>query len=114
MPYLSIQTNQDIDEDQTKEILRNISKATSEILGKPESYVMVTIQSNATMLFAGNDDPLAYVQLRSLGLSESSTTNLSHSICSLVSSEFKISSERIYIDFASPDRHMWGWNNKTF
>lgn len=114
MPYLSIQTNQAINEDKIDALLKKTSHAVAEILGKPESYVMTALQDNTPMSFAGNSDPAAYVQLKSLGLPESSTTDFSQAICSLVSSELGISADRIYIEFSGPDRHMWGWNNKTF
>lgn len=114
MPYLSIQTNQNIEESKTRQIIQKVSHATAEILGKPESYVMVALQSNTPMSFAGSDEPTAYVQLKSLGLPESSTTSFSESICSLLNTELGVSGDRIYIEFSGPERHMWGWNNKTF
>ena len=114
MPYLSIQTNQSLDEKETLNILDKTSKSISQILGKPENYVMVALQANTPMSFAGSVEPTAYVQLKSLGLPEESTANLSEAICSLVSSELNINAARIYIEFISPERHMWGWNNKTF
>jgi len=114
MPYLSIQTNQPVDNDKNQALLKKASHTVAEILSKPESYVMVAIQSNTPMSFAGNNEPTAYVELKSLGLPESSTAEFSQAICNLVSSELGISTDRIYIEFSGPDRHMWGWNNKTF
>ena len=114
MPYISIQTNQALDENRTAQLVKKASQMTADILGKPESYVMVAVQANTPMSFAGNSDPTAYVQLKSLGLPESSTTDFSQTICQLLHSELNISTNRIYIEFAGPDRHMWGWDNKTF
>lgn len=114
MPYISIQTNQSIDANKSEELLQKFSHATAEILGKPESYVMVALQTGTAMSFAGNTDPAAYIQLKSLGLPESSTTDFSQAICNLVNTELQISPDRIYIEFSGPDRHMWGWNNNTF
>ena len=114
MPYISIQTNQSIDKNKTQQIIKKVSQATAEILGKPENYVMVALQAGTPMSFAGNDEPTAYVQLKSLGLPESSTASYSQSICSVLNSELEVSAGRIYIEFSAPERHMWGWNNKTF
>jgi phenylpyruvate tautomerase PptA (4-oxalocrotonate tautomerase family) len=114
MPYLSIQTNQSLDENKTQDILQKMSKAVSKILSKPENYVMIAIQGGTPMSFAGSSEPSAYVQLKSLGLPEESTTNLSEEICSLVSAELNIDAARIYVEFVSPERHLWGWNKKTF
>ena len=114
MPYLQIQTNQSLDEAQRQALMQQSSKAVADILGKPENYVMVAIQSSVPMLFAGNDQPLAYLQLKSLGLPESSTVDFSKALCDLLNHELDINPNRIYIEFSSPDRHMWGWNKQTF
>lgn len=114
MPYLSIQTNQVLDDSKTQQFIKKASHSVAEILGKPESYVMIAIQADTPMSFAGSNEPTAYVQLKSLGLPESSTAVFSQAICNLVNAELNISPDRIYIEFNGPDRHMWGWNNKTF
>jgi len=112
MPLLEISTNTKIDNDQSLAV--QASKLTAELLGKPESYVMVKIQSEQTLIFAGSNAPAAHVKLKSLGLPESNTTDFSEKLCSFISSEFNINSSRIYIEFANPERHMWGWDGKTF
>lgn len=114
MPYLAIQTNQRLDAEQTAALLQKSSKTVSEILGKPESYVMVAIQDAVPMLFAGKPDPTAYLQLKSLGLPESSTADFSRALCEVINQQLAIAPERIYIEFSGPERHMWGWNNNTF
>ena len=112
MPLLELTTNTSIDDCQ--HIAQQASKLTAEILGKPESYVMVKIQPEQALIFAGTDEPAAHVKLKSLGLAEDSTADFSEKICSFISSQLNINSARIYIEFASPERHMWGWDGKTF
>jgi len=112
MPLLELTTNTSIDNCQY--IAQQASKLTAEILGKPESYVMVKIQPEQALIFAGTDEPAAHVKLKSLGLPESNTADFSAKICSLINAELNINSARIYIEFASPERHMWGWDGKTF
>ncbi len=112
MPLLEISTNTKIDNSQA--IAEQASKLTADMLGKPESYVMVIIHPEQTLTFAGSDEPAAHVKLKSLGLPENHTADYSSKICSFINSALNISSSRIYIEFASPDRHMWGWDNRTF
>ena len=81
MPLLSIETNQSLDQAQTQSLLAAASAKTAEILGKPESYVMVKFNSNTDMMFAGNQQPLAYVELKSLGLPEDRTAGFSAALC---------------------------------
>jgi phenylpyruvate tautomerase len=114
MPYLSIQTNQNLSKDRTTKFLQKASQTVSAMLGKPENYVMVAIQDASPMMFAGTTDPAAYLQLKSLGLPESATADFSQLLCGFINKELGIAVERIYIEFSGPDRHLWGWNNKTF
>ena len=114
MPYLLIQTNQELSTEQSASLLKKASKNVASTLGKPESYVMVAIQAATPMVFAGNDKPLAYLQLKSLGLPESSTQEFSAVLCNLINSELGISTDRIYVEFSAPERHMWGWDKSTF
>jgi phenylpyruvate tautomerase PptA (4-oxalocrotonate tautomerase family) len=114
MPYISIQTNRPLDLLAQNDLLSRVSRSTAEILEKPESYVMVAIMPATAMMFAGSDAPTAFVTLKSLGLPEDQTVNLSRSLCQLVSATLGIQNDRIYIEFASPARHLWGWNESTF
>lgn len=114
MPYLKIQTNQTIAEDKSQAVIQAASKAVAEGLGKPESYVMVNLDPPRPMLFAGDDAPTAYLELKSIGLPDNKTGPLSASLCDLIQTQLGIEPARIYIEFANAERHMWGWNNSTF
>lgn len=112
MPLLELSTNTTIAD--CPQIAQQASKLTAEILGKPESYVMVKILPEQTLIFAGTDEPAAHVKLKSLGLPENHTAEFSSALCSFISSTLNINSARIYIEFANPERHMWGWDKRTF
>ncbi len=112
MPYLTVISNQLLDTDSDQ--LNLLSKTAAQGLNKPESYVMVSIQHNPDMLFAGKKDPLAYCELKSLGLQMSQTAELSNRLCNCLNRLYGINTNRIYIEFSSTARSMWGWNNKTF
>ncbi len=112
MPYLHLHTNVAVDD--SAALLRRCSSTTAAALGKPESYVMIEISDRQPMLFAGSDAPLAFVELKSLGLSSSQTANLSATLCDLLQQELGIDAGRIYIEFAAPERAMFGWNGGTF
>lgn len=114
MPYLKIQTNRALSEEAAKALAARSSSVVAEQLGKPERYVMTAIESNPAMQFAGTDEPLAYLELKSIGLQESMTAAVSQALCSLVAAETGIDPERIYIEFADAPRKMWGWNGGTF
>jgi len=112
MPLFELTTNTNIDD--VACFAKQASELTATILGKPESYVMVKIMPEQGLIFAGSDEPAAHVKLKSLGLPENETTDLSAKICDFINAELGINSSRIYIEFSSPERHMWGWDGRTF
>ncbi|GMR07976.1 MAG: phenylpyruvate tautomerase MIF-related protein [Gammaproteobacteria bacterium] len=114
MPYVKIQSNISIDEQQARDLLTSISQLTARELGKPESYVMVALEPLTTMMFAGSDEPLAYLELKSIGLPDSKTAQLSEVLCDVMQESLGISKDRVYIEFADAPRNMWGWNGGTF
>lgn len=112
MPLLELTTNTDIDDIQN--LAKQASELTAVILGKPESYVMVKIMPKQNLVFAGSGEPAAHVKLKSLGLPETNTAELSAKICAFINAELGINSARVYIEFSNPERHMWGWDERTF
>jgi phenylpyruvate tautomerase PptA (4-oxalocrotonate tautomerase family) len=114
MPLLKIQTNQLIDADRQQALISRASQAVANLLGKPERYVMVSVERNPAMLFGGSDAPLAYLELKSIGLPESKSADFSRALADLLSDELALPADRIYIEFADAPRTMWGWNGGTF
>lgn len=114
MPYLLINTNLALGKAEEESLLSKCSVQVAAMLGKPERYVMVAIESGITMRFAGSDAPCAYLELKSLGLPEERSGEFSHALCELLGAELGLSGDRIYIEFSSPARHLWGWDRGTF
>ena len=113
MPLLKIETNAPLPED-SEPLLRQASTLVAGMLGKPESYVMVGLNANPYLCFAGSSEPLAYVELKSLGLPEDRTAEFSEALCGFLETRLQIPAGRIYIEFSNPSRHLWGWNSGTF
>ena len=114
MPFLKIQTNQALPDSSATALAGKASSLVAEQLGKPESYVMTSVENNPAMTFAGTNAPLAFLELKSIGLPDSATADASRVLCELVSSETGIDPARIYIEFSDAPRKMWGWNSGTF
>ncbi|AGA90646.1 uncharacterized protein, 4-oxalocrotonate tautomerase [Thioflavicoccus mobilis 8321] len=114
MPTLRIVTNVAIPSARRPDLFARASRTIAEMLGKPESYVMVIVEDGRAMLFGGSSAPAAYLELKSLGLPEDETSEYSRTLCELVADELGIGAERIYIEFAAPPRHLFGWNGGTF
>ncbi len=115
MPFLCIETNHPFaHEDEEASLAREASRLVSSLLGKPEQYVMVSIRSTPTMLFAGSAEPLAYLELKSIGLPTARCQELSSELCAFLQSSLKIPQDRVFINFSDVERSQWGWNGSTF
>ncbi len=114
MPYLNLRTNIELSTDDETRILKRLSGDIAKALGKPESYVMIAIEGGLAMSFSGSQDPLAYIELKSIGLPESATEELSQTLCRAIEDETPVKGQRIYIEFTNAQRHLWGWNHDTF
>jgi phenylpyruvate tautomerase PptA (4-oxalocrotonate tautomerase family) len=113
MPTLIIKTNAKLAEDRAP-FLKAASAVVADMLGKPERYVMVLLEPTPDMCFGGDMAPLAYLELKSLGLPEQRTPDFSNILCRFIEENLKVPRERIYIEFAAPERHMFGFDGGTF
>ena len=114
MPYLKLRTNTTISKQQSPELLTQLSQLLAKETGKPERYVMVELDSDREMIFSGTNEPLAYIECKSIGLSSDQAKSLSASISQLLIEKLQIPSERIYIEFSNCPAEFWGWNGSTF
>jgi phenylpyruvate tautomerase PptA (4-oxalocrotonate tautomerase family) len=114
MPYLKIQTNIPLSKKAERSILNDASALVAQELGKPEEFVMIAVQADTPMLFSGTDDPVAFLELKSIGLPVKKTKHLSQTLCDLINKHLGIRPERVYVKFIDVRRGMWGWKGDTF
>lgn len=114
MPYLKLNTNVPIIEEQSPELLRRLSQLASRETGKSDRYIMIELLGDKTMLFAGSSEPLAYLECKSIGLNSSQAKSLSKSLCRELEQTLQIPADRIYIEFSNCPAEFWGWNSSTF
>ena len=115
MPLLKLQVSSGtITDEKRDDILRTLSKAVAEIIGKPEKYVMVSIEES-TFFMSGEPGPAAFAEVSSIGgLNIKVNNDLTKKICSLLNRTLSISPERIYVAFYDVSANDWGWNGSTF
>ena len=114
MPYMRLETNLELEDNTANELTVKASARLSTLLGKSENYVLIQINPSQTMLFAGSPEPLAYVELKSIGLPTSQAPTFSKALCDFIAEELNIAANRVYIEFTDIPRELWGWNGKTF
>ena len=110
LPLLNISTNKEIKIEEI--LLSKSSDFISNLLNKPENFVMVKLTHSLPMYFAGRNEPCCFIEIKSIGALAPS--KMSKPICEFFSAELEISKERIYIFFQDVEPHMWAWNNRTF
>jgi len=114
MPFLKLSSNVEIESDASKQLAKELSQLLARETSKPERYVMVELAGGKTMLFGGSDQPLAYLECKSIGLSATQAKALSAALAKLLTDRLGLTAERIYIEFSNCPGEMWGWNGSTF
>ncbi len=114
MPLVMCRFNIEQDAASARALLQEISKSCCEVTGKPESYMMVS-RDTGDLLFAGNDKPAAYLDIRGIAvLNKPMNQKLSATLCGLIHERLGIDPQRIYITFTDVAASDWGWNGTTF
>lgn len=113
MPYLKIQTNLPVTRKARRNVLREASALVAQELDKPEDYVMIALQPDTAMLFAGSDDPVAFLELKAVGLPARKTKKLSRVLCAMIEQHLGIAKDRVYVKFIDVNHSMWGWKGDT-
>jgi phenylpyruvate tautomerase len=112
---MPLETNERLAPKDKHELASALSQACSEILGKPERYVMAIVIDELAMTHAGERGPAAFLDVRSIGgLSSATNKKLSARLCELVSSAARISKDRIYLNFSDVAASDWGHDGGTF
>ena len=112
MPVLKVQTNVEITEKEA--FMQEATTLLSEVLGKPTGYIMVIPEGESDLMFGGSTEPAAFLELKSIGLPENDTARISAALCGFVEEKLGVPPDRIYIEFANAERHLFGWNGGTF
>jgi len=113
MPCFQIQHNTQIEP--SLEQLKLISTTLSKTIGKPETYVSISVSKNNSMFFGGTNEPTAVCELTSIG-KLSPDENITHAaaLTPVISDIFGISSDRFYIFYKNVERHEVSWTGKCF
>jgi phenylpyruvate tautomerase len=114
MPCVNMKVNLSLKAAEIKSLQNKISAILVKTLGKPERTIMVIVEGDCNIQFAGSDDPAVFMELKSIGLSENHASALSGELCSLINNELSLDMERIYIEFVNAPGAFWGWNSQTF
>jgi phenylpyruvate tautomerase len=114
MPLLKLETTVVLTDEKSKALLASLSKIVADTTGKPEQYVMVTVNP-AAMLMAGKPGDAAFVDVRGIGgLTAAVNRQLSQKVCQLLNQSLGVPADRIYLNFTDVEACNWGWQGNTF
>ncbi|HBP16528.1 MAG TPA: hypothetical protein DEA08_01880 [Planctomycetes bacterium] len=116
MPLVAVTTSAPApDAEPTQTLLSHLSAALAEGTGKPESYVMTSLQAGVSMSFGGSFEPACLAQVHSVGtLTPEQTSALSERLNAILCAGLGVDPARVYVGFNDVERHMWAMAGKTF
>ncbi|VEP14037.1 Macrophage migration inhibitory factor family protein [Hyella patelloides LEGE 07179] len=116
MPLIKVQSSVATPEKaKVESLLTSLSAKLAKHLSKPESYVMTAFESDVPMTFGGTLDPVCFVEIKNIGtMKPDQTKAMSADFCQQIETELGVPANRVYIEFADAQRHLWGWNKGTF
>jgi phenylpyruvate tautomerase len=110
MPYLSIQTNINVSEEQRSDLAAAASKIVATQLNKPEAYVMTSFMPVQQMTLGGDKAATAFLELRSIGVPDAKRNPLCVELTKLVTARCGIPADRIFIVLEDVPARLWGYN----
>ena len=113
MPFINPKITVAVSDEKKEAIKTRLGQAVS-ILNKPESFLMVGIEDNYDLWFAGEKvERGAYVAVEIYGNASSDAYNrMTAEICKILDEELSIPADRIYVKYHGVSD--WGWNGRNF
>ena len=113
MPMINSKITVGLTPEKRDALARELGKAIS-ILGKPESYLMLGFEPDASLYFAGEKvEKGAFVQVQLYGgENPEACDRMTGKICEIFGAELGIPGDRIYITYSGFKN--WGWNGRNF
>lgn len=112
MPFINTITNKKISKENEINLKSQFGKAIT-LLGKSESWLMLSFTHSDSMYFQGNNNLMAMVEVKLFGRASSNAyDNMTAKLTEIISNELEISPNRIYIKYEECSH--WGWNGNNF
>lgn len=114
MPYIHVRTNQMLSDDEEQNLKTALGEAITLLPGKTEDWLMVDLEGDARLWFAGDKDRLlAIVEVDLLGKSDkASYEKLTARICDIMEKELNVPADGVYVKYGEYTH--WGYNKTNF
>lgn len=113
MPFIHVTTNLSVS-DGAGEMLKNqLGHAIAVIPGKNEDWLMVQLEDEARLWFAGSDAPAAMVRVDLFGGARADACDeLTGRVTEILESVLDVEPQRVYVRYT--ETQDWGWNGRNF
>ena len=114
MPLLMLKTSAKVPPAEKDSLVATISKMLAETTGKPQKYVMVTVEEVAGSM-GGKSGPMAFADVRAIGgLTREVNSKIASSLCRILEEQLHLSPASVYINFSDVQASAWGWQGELF
>ncbi|HET6151029.1 MAG TPA: phenylpyruvate tautomerase MIF-related protein [Polyangia bacterium] len=116
MPLINVFTSADLPSaEKVDALLRDLSALLAKRFSKPERYVMTSLVPRPRLTFAGTASPACFVEIKNVGeIAPALARSLSADVSSRLQQALGVPPDRIYLEMAHVEGHLWGWNGDTF
>ena len=113
MPFIDVKTSVKVDEAKKNSIEQKLTESITLLPGKTASYFMCAVEDNVSMMFHGDKEPTAFVEVKIYGKSTRAAYEaLTERICDILNEEIGVSPEFCYVKFEEVEN--WGFNKFMF
>jgi phenylpyruvate tautomerase PptA (4-oxalocrotonate tautomerase family) len=114
MPLVKLEVSTPVPEPIKNKLLAGISGIVIKVTGKPQAYMMVTLEEGKIML-GGKTELAAFADVRGIGgFTPVVNKQISKDVCDLLKKELGIKPENVYLTFTDVAASNWGWKGDTF
>ncbi|KAI4356077.1 hypothetical protein L6164_000127 [Bauhinia variegata] len=100
MPCLTLSTNVRPDGAETSSLISEIISTVANLMGRPHSYVMASLEGSIPISFGGTEEPAAYGELVSIGvLNPDINKKLSAAIAVILETKLSVPKSRFFLQF---------------
>lgn len=113
MPFINVKTSVKLSEQLKLEIENKLTEAIPLLPGKTSNYFMCAVEDNISMMFHGDKQPTAFVEVKIFGKStREAYTDLTAAICDVMNDCAGVAPDYCYVKFEEVEN--WGFNKRLF
>lgn len=112
MPCIETKVNVKISKEKEEALKTRFGKAI-ELIGKTESWLMLSFQDDCRLYFKGSQPPMAFVEVKLFGKAGADAYGkMTAEITKILKEELSLEPSNVYVKYEEVDH--WGWNGRNF